>query len=103
MSFKRSDPLYEASGKTIQSSAKRRCDIQGVWIPTLTPLVIYIGPTPFRRHDRPSEHRRNKYGDIGSPWRIPLVGLKHSDKTQLILILKETDVTHLITSAKKRE
>jgi hypothetical protein len=47
----------------VQSSTKRRCDIQGVWTHSNS-LVVCTGPTPLRRHDNHSEQRRNKYGDI---------------------------------------
>jgi hypothetical protein len=59
------------------------------------------GPTDFNKEDKPSAHSRNKYGEMGSPCRIPLVGLKASERTPLTLIEKETDVTHLITSETK--
>ena len=32
----------------------------------------------FNRHDRPSAANKNKYGDIGSPCRIPRDGLNSS-------------------------
>jgi hypothetical protein len=55
----------------------------------------------FKREDKPSAHNRKRYGEIGSPCRIPLDGLKTLDKTPLILIEKEIDVTHLITRETK--
>ena len=65
-------PPCDASEKTMLSSAKRRCNIQGECIPTLTPLDKCIGSTDFKRQESPSKHRRNKYGDIGSPCLTPL-------------------------------
>jgi hypothetical protein len=52
-------------------------------------------------HVRPSEHRRKRYGDIGSPCRMPLEGLKEGDKIPLTLTKKVTDVTHFITKLQK--
>jgi hypothetical protein len=94
-------PLCDASEKTIQSSAKRRCDIHGAWILTRTPLDKCTGPIVFSSDDNPSVHSKKRYGEMGSPCRIPLVGLKAFDRTPLILIEKETEVTHLITSETK--
>jgi hypothetical protein len=84
----------------VQSSTKRRCDIQGVWTHSNS-LVVCTGPTPLRRHDNHSEQRRNKYGDIRSPCRIPLIDLKLFNKSPLNLLLKEIDVTHLIINDTK--
>lgn len=59
-SLSRSAPLFDALVKTIQSSAKRRCDTQGAWTPTRTPLEICTGPIPLSKQDKPSEHKRNR-------------------------------------------
>jgi hypothetical protein len=48
-------------------------------------------------HESPSEHSKKRYGEIGSPWRIPRVGLKLSEKTPLTLTEKETEETQFMT------
>jgi hypothetical protein len=57
---------------------------------------MYWGRLDFSKLVRPSEHRRNKYGEIGSPCLMPREGLKGGDKTPLILTEKLTDDTHFI-------
>jgi hypothetical protein len=47
--------------------------------------------------ESPSAQSRNKYGDIGSPCLMPLVGLKDSEKTPLTLTEKDTEEMHFIT------
>jgi hypothetical protein len=37
----------------------------------------------FRRHERPSAASKNKYGEMGSPCRIPRVGLNDSNGVPL--------------------
>jgi hypothetical protein len=77
---------------------ERRWDIQGAFLLTRTPLEIYKGPILFNMHERPSEHIKNRYGDIGSPCLIPRVGLKLSEKIPCTLTEKETDEIRFITS-----
>jgi hypothetical protein len=50
----------------------------------------------FNIQVNPSAHSRNKYGEIGSPCRIPRVGLKEGDKAPFTLTAKLTEVTHFI-------
>jgi hypothetical protein len=47
--------------------------------------------------ESPSEHNKNRYGDIGSPCLMPQDGLKPSEKTPLTRIEKDTDETHFMT------
>jgi hypothetical protein len=63
------------------------------------PLAIYCGPIPFNMHDKPSTQSRKRYGDIGSPCRIPREGLNSGENWPLIRTEKDTDVTHLITKS----
>jgi hypothetical protein len=56
----------------------------------------------FNKHDKPFAARRNKYGDIGFPWRIPRHGLKLSTVSPLKRLEKEADDTHLIIVSLKR-
>lgn len=51
--------------------------------------------------ERPSEHSRNIYGNIGSPYRIPRVDLNVFENTPLTLTENETDETHFITSERQ--
>jgi hypothetical protein len=51
--------------------------------------------------DNPSAHKRNRYGDIGSPCRMPGVGENTSEKCPLTLTENFTVSTHLIINATK--
>lgn len=94
----RSVPLLEALVKIRQSSANRRCETQGACLLTHSPLDTYKGPILLSILDKPSEHSRNKYGEIGSPWCIPLDGVKLSKNTPFSLIEKDTDEIHFMTN-----
>ena len=92
-----SAPRLDAWVKIKQSSAKRRCEIHGECKLTRTLREMYWGPLTLSMHVRPSEQSRNKYGEIGSPWRIPLVGLNDGERAPFTITEKVTNYKHFIT------
>jgi hypothetical protein len=50
-----------------ESSTKRRCEIDGAFLHTLTPSMPPTSSSYSRKLDKPSAHRRKKYGERGSP------------------------------------
>lgn len=85
--------LLEPSKNTITSSANMRWEIL-----TFSVLGWYpISPISYlaaRSLDRPSIARMKRYGDRGSPWRIPLVLLKNPPKAPLMEMENEAVERH---------
>ena len=67
--------LSVALQKIILSFAKKRCDRQGAPLQIVFPSISPISIDFFIRVESPSTHNKNKYGDNGSPYRIPLDGM----------------------------
>jgi hypothetical protein len=82
--------------------ANNRWLIEGAESTTLIIVMASVFERAFSKHDKPSAARRNKYGDIGSPWRIPHRGLKLSTVSPLKRTEKEAYDTHLIIVSLKR-
>lgn len=74
MSEKISQLARVALRKKIESSAKKRWLTHAWAVSTNIDSMEQINLTNFPDHDR--KHIIHKYGDKGSPWRIPLVGRK---------------------------
>ena len=60
--------------KTRLSSAKSKWEIRGALRHTETPLILPLFSACFNMVERPSPHKKKRYGDMGSPCRIPRVG-----------------------------
>ena len=91
-------PFSVAWVNSRQSSANKRYETHGAWIPTLTPLARNCGPVNLNRLDKPSAQRRNKQGEIGSPYLIPRVSVKISEKWPFTLTENFTLSTHFMIS-----
>lgn len=74
MSSKILAPFLVASPNYMQSSAKKRWDICGPLLLTLTPFIIPLFIADLNRLDKPSPHKRKRNGLSGSPCLKPLVG-----------------------------
>ena len=61
------------------------------------PLIRPSDSALFSSAVKPSAHNKNRYGDNGSPWRIPLEGWIMPNGFPLIRIEKDGVVTQLIT------
>jgi hypothetical protein len=68
-----------------ESSAKKICKTGGAFLHTLTPSTPPTYSSYSRRLDKPSAHRGNKYGERGSPFRRPLVGVNIAVSSELNL------------------
>lgn len=69
--------LLPALVKIRQSSANSRWEIEGEPFPKLTPVINFLSFASFNTLERASMQKINRYGESGSPWRSPLVGLKN--------------------------
>jgi hypothetical protein len=50
-----------------ESSAKSRCETDGAFLHTLNPAMPPTFSSYINKLDNPSAHKRNKYGERGSP------------------------------------
>ena len=68
--------VWDAWQNNRESSANNKFVIFGALLQIDTPL-IHLSINAFSsKVVNPSAHKRNKYGERGSPWRIPLEGCK---------------------------
>lgn len=68
----------------IISSAKNKCDCEGPFGDIGIGCQAWWSAAVLIWRDSISRHSMKRYGDRGSPWRIPLVGLKYSVRLPLI-------------------
>ena len=80
-----------------ESSANIRFVTFGAPLHMETPLILPSDSAFFSSAVKPSAHKKNMYGDNGSPWRIPLDGWIMPYGLSLIRIEKDGVVTQLIT------
>ena len=76
------------------SSAKNKWEILGPYRQREYPLILSSFIAFWIRALKPSEHRRKRYGDKGSPCRIPLVGEMFPLGSPLISMEYETVLIH---------
>lgn len=67
--------LWFASVKKSESSANKRWDIEGPVMETLIPFKSLLSSACFIMCDKTSAHKMKRYGESGSPCRIPRPGL----------------------------
>ena len=79
-----SQSLNEAWQKIMLSFTKKMWDILGSPLLTDMPLILSSLSFLLNIADNPFAHRRNKYGEIGSPWQRPLDGVIASLGSPLI-------------------
>ena len=82
--------------KINESSVKRRFVTGGASLQTLTPDMFPFSSACESKAFNPSVHNKKRYGDSGSPYLNPLVGLNLSPSSSLILTLYSTIETHCI-------
>ena len=80
-----------------ESSANIRFVTFGAPLQMEIPLIRPSDSALFSKAVKPSAHNKNRYGDNGSPWRIPLEGWIMPNGFPLIRIEKDGVVTQLIT------
>ena len=88
--------LSEASANKIRSSTKKRWDSGG---PRRERFIGFHFPsetTWLMTCPSRSMHKTNKYGEMESPWRIPLFGQNHSSLSPFQMIDIRDDSTHFI-------
>ena len=85
--------------KMSESSAKSKCDTYGAALHIRMPWILPSSSALDSKAEKPSAHRRNRYGDIGSPWRSPRSGLNSFVNSPFTRILYLTVVTQVITKS----
>ena len=80
-----------------ESSANRRLVILGAFLQIETHWICLSYIAFSIRAVKPSVHKRNKYGERGLPWQIPLEGCRLPYGFPLMRIEKDGEVTHSIT------
>ena len=80
-----------------ESSANIKFVTFGAPLQMEIPLIRPSDSALFGKAVKPSAHNKNRYGDNGSPWRIPLEGWIMPNGFPLIRIEKDGVVTQLIT------
>lgn len=85
------------------SSVNNKWEIHGALQHTETPLILPLFSDCFNMAERPSPHNKKRYGNMGSPCRIPHVGWIKPLGSPFKSTEYETLFMHIIISETYRE
>ena len=102
-----SAPALLALANSIRLFAKKRCETPKLCLEAFRGIQSFILQHSLMRNPRYSMQRMNIYGERGSPWHFPLVGLKELDLPPLmrieIVVVDTQLIINLIISLGKQK